>query len=462
MSPLNQNLKPQPKSPPMKKYFGTDGIRGVANHHPLSAEFLARLGQAIGLQFKQHEDSHPRVVIGKDTRLSGYMIESALASGFVSVGMEVLLAGPIPTPAVSMLTRSMRAHVGVMISASHNPYEDNGLKLFGPNGHKLSDDIELQIEARLESGDITPSSPHEMGRMKRLDDVSGRYIEFLKSTLPRDFRMDGLKVVLDCAHGAAYKIAPLLLSELGAEVIPLGVTPNGININENCGATAPGAMCNAVISHQADLGISLDGDADRCIMCDEKGQLVDGDRIMAYLASQMQQHNTLRNHTLVATVMSNLGFENYLTSQGITLHRTKVGDRYVSAALHDGDFNLGGEQSGHVILSDYAPAGDGLLTALQILRYFTLSDAPASEDLQPYSPLPQVLKNVRIDTSILQKPEVQQLITTFDTRITQQNGRLLVRASGTEPLIRVMAEGEDTQTVEAFVDELIEELKKLS
>lgn len=443
----------------MKKYFGTDGIRGVANEAPLSPDFLAKLGQAIGSQFRQDNDSHPRVVIGKDTRLSGYMIESALASGFVSMGVQVLLAGPIPTPAISMLTRSMRAHVGVMISASHNPYQDNGIKLFGPDGHKLSDAIELEIEKRLDKNDLSPSAPHQVGQMKRLDDASGRYIEYLKSTLPRDFRLDGLKIVLDCANGAAYKIAPLLFKELGATVITIGVTPNGININSECGATYPDLICTEVLTSKADLGISLDGDADRCIICDEKGEIVDGDRILAFLATQMKKEGKLAHDSVVATVMSNLGLEKYLACQGITLLRTKVGDRYVSQEMKEKSYNLGGEQSGHVILADFAVAGDGLLTALQVLQYFIHGGESASRALQPYTPLPQVLKNVHMDTQILKNPKIQKLIESSQKRISSQSGRLLVRASGTEPLIRVMAEGESYQEVEAFVDELIVKLK---
>ncbi len=444
-----------------KKYFGTDGIRGVANQPPLSPDFLACLGQAIGLQFLREEGHHHRVVIGKDTRLSGYMIESALASGFVSVGMDVLLAGPIPTPAISMLTRSMRADLGVMISASHNPFQDNGIKLFGPDGHKLSDEVELEIESHLDNNSALTCSPEKMGRMKRLDDVSGRYIEFLKATLPRNCRFDGLKIVLDCAHGAAYKIAPLLLTELGAEVISIGAQPNGVNINAGCGATAPEEMCKAVQSSNADLGISLDGDADRCIMCDEKGQIIDGDRILAFLATHLKDQGNLAHNTVVATVMSNLGLEQYLTSQGIKLLRTKVGDRYVSATMTGGGYNLGGEQSGHVIFSDYSPSGDGLLTALQVLSFFCGTGKLASDALQPYTPLPQVLKNVSMDTNKLNDSNVQQIIRDNEQRISQQNGRLLVRASGTEPLVRVMAEGEDTATVQTFVDELVEELKRV-
>lgn len=444
----------------MRRFFGTDGIRGVANQPPLTPEIMSRLGQAMGAQFIRGEYRH-RVLIGKDPRLSGYMIESALAAGFVSVGMDVLVVGPLPTPAVAMLTRSMRADLGVMISASHNPHSDNGVKVFGPDGCKLSDDVELEIERLMDAG-VPLVTPEHMGRMTRIDDAGGRYNEFLKSTLPRGLTFDGLKIVVDCAHGAAYKIAPLVLSELGAQVIAMGNTPDGYNINKACGATSPQAMCDRVLLEKADLGIAFDGDADRCVMCDETGQLIDGDQILAFLAYHMKQTGRLAKDTVVATVMSNLGFETYLKSQNIKLVRTAVGDRYVAEAMTTSGYVLGGEQSGHVILSDLSTAGDGLLTALTVLSYFKGLGQQASKALRVFEPCPQVLKNFQADTSFLKGSQAQALIERYSSDINAKGGRLLVRPSGTEPLIRVMAEGVNSTETESFVDQVIKDLKAIS
>ena len=442
-----------------RKYFGTDGIRGQANVEPLTPHTLARLGQAIGLYFMRGDHRH-RVVIGKDTRLSGYMVESALAAGFVSVGMDVATVGPIPTPAVAMLTRSMRADLGVMISASHNLFADNGIKLFDPNGFKLCDKVEKEIEDRLE-GSLDLASPSSVGKMVHLDDAIGRYIEFVKNSLPRHTHFEGLRVVVDCAHGAAYKAAPLVLKELGATVIPLAIAPDGQNINDKCGATAPQMMCEAVRQEKAHVGIAFDGDADRVVFADEKGTLVDGDQIMALMATNWQERGILQGNGVVATHMSNLGFERYLNQRGLDLIRTPIGDRYVVEAMRDTGCNLGGESSGHVILSDYATSGDGLLTALQVLLVLKLKQQAASQVLNVFTPMPQVLKNVKLPPALLECSEAQEVMVQA-CKSLENKGRLLVRPSGTEPLIRIMAEAEDSAFANDIVDSIAKTLTNLS
>ena len=438
-----------------RKLFGTDGIRGRANLHPMTAMTALMVGQAAALHFKRGDHRH-RVVIGKDTRLSGYMLENALTAGFVSCGMDVVLAGPVPTPAVAMLTRSLRADFGVMISASHNPYHDNGIKFFGPDGYKLSDDMELEIEARMETnmGPDLADAP-DIGRAKRLDDVVGRYTEYVKQTFPKGATLDGLKVVLDCANGAAYKVAPEVLWELGADVIKIGVEPNGFNINDGCGSTATDAMQAAVLKHGADIGIALDGDADRVLVSDEKGQLVDGDQIMGLIASDWAGKDMLRGGAVVATVMSNLGLEQFLQGRGLGLQRTKVGDRYVVEAMRETGCNVGGEQSGHLVLGDLATTGDGLVAALQVLSVLTQNGKPASEACRLFDPLPQIMKNVEYaGASPLGQGAVVQAIEAAEARLGDA-GRVLIRPSGTEPVIRVMAEGEDEALVAEVVDELV-------
>ncbi len=442
----------------VRKLFGTDGIRGQANHEPLTPQTLTRLGQAIGLHFMRGDHRH-RVVIGKDTRLSGYMVESALAAGFVSVGMDVALVGPLPTPAVAMLTRSLRADLGVMISASHNPFADNGVKLFDPAGFKLSDDVETEIESRLETA-LPLVQPSYLGQMMLLQDAVGRYVEYVKGSIPREVHFEGLKVVVDCAHGSAYKVAPLVLKELGATVIPLNVTPNGQNINENCGATHPEAMCEKVKEVGAHVGIAFDGDADRVVFADENGRLIDGDQIMALIATDWDSRGLLNGKGVVATLMSNLGLEHYLEARNLKLLRAPVGDRYVSEKMRDLGCNVGGEQSGHIILSDYATGGDGLLTALQVLTVLISKQKPASQVMNLFTPLPQVLKNIKLCPSILKHPEVTKLIEETSTKLGKK-GRLLVRASGTESLIRVMAEGEDEKRISDIVDHILERLKAI-
>ncbi len=439
-----------------RRLFGTDGIRGKANSEPMTAGIALRLGQAAGLRFTRGDHRH-RVVIGKDTRLSGYMIEPALTAGFIGAGMDVTLLGPLPTPAVAMLTRSLRADLGVMISASHNPYEDNGIKLFGPDGTKLSDEVEIEIEALMDSGFAGRlAESHRLGRAARLDDAAGRYIEVAKATFPRGLRLDGLRIVVDCANGAAYKVAPTVLWELGASVIPVGVGPDGFNINKGCGSTVPEFLCGKVLEHGAHLGIALDGDADRLIIADEGGEVVDGDQILALIAQSWHQAGTLRGGGVVATVMSNLGLERHLAAQGLQLHRTRVGDRYVAEHMRSEGLNVGGEQSGHLILSDFATTGDGLLAALQVLAVLVHHDRPASEVLQVFQRLPQRLKNVRFSgTSPLQDNKVQAAIADAEMRL-RGTGRVLIRESGTEPLVRVMAEGEDSAMVAAVVDSLCE------
>ncbi|WP_303783521.1 phosphoglucosamine mutase [Sandarakinorhabdus limnophila] len=433
-------------------YFGTDGIRGLTNSPPMTAAIALKLGQAAGRHFLRGSHTH-RVVIGKDTRLSGYMMESALVAGFTSVGMDVTLLGPMPTPAVAMLTRSMRADIGVMISASHNPFHDNGIKLFGPDGYKLSDDDEMAIEALLEE-EIPLAEPRAIGRARRIDDAQGRYIHFAKATFPEHLRLDGLKIVIDCAHGAAYKVAPAALWELGAEVIAIGVAPDGFNVNEKVGSTHPRALQLKVLESGADIGIALDGDADRLIVVDERGQVVDGDQLMALIASRAAEAGTLKGGALVATVMSNLGLERFLESKGIALHRANVGDRHVLELMRTAGCNVGGEQSGHIILSDHATTGDGLVAALQVLAALVGSGKPASELLHLFDPLPQLLKNVRFKGGApLEADSVKDAIAAGEAKLAGQ-GRLLIRKSGTEPLIRVMAEGEDKALVGRVVDDI--------
>nr|WP_193368026.1 phosphoglucosamine mutase [Pelagibius marinus] len=437
-----------------RKLFGTDGIRGTANVEPITAETALAVAKAAGRQFLRGDHRHT-VVIGKDTRLSGYMLEPAMAAGFISVGMDVVLLGPLPTPAVGMLTRSMRADLGVMISASHNPYEDNGIKLFGPDGYKLSDEVEAEIEARIDNGDCEVAPAHQLGRAQRLDESGhGRYIEFVKGSFPRGLRLDGLKVVIDCANGAAYRVAPKVLYELGAEVVPVGVYPDGFNINQRCGATDPARMQEAVVTHGADFGIALDGDADRAILADEKGNVVDGDQVMALVGRSWLQDGRLSGGAVVATVMSNLGLERFLGNLGVGLVRTPVGDRYVVEQMRAGGFNVGGEQSGHIVLTDFATTGDGLIAALQVLAVVVQSDQPASEVTRLFEPLPQLLRNVRFNGGApLEDDKVQAAIRDGETRLGDA-GRLVIRKSGTEPLIRVMAEGED----EALVDQVVSDI----
>ena len=437
-----------------RKFFGTDGIRGLTNAEPMTAETALRVGQAAGAHFLRGDHRH-RVVIGKDTRLSGYMMESAMVAGFTSVGMDVVLVGPMPTPAVAMLTHSMRADLGVMISASHNPFWDNGIKLFGPDGYKLSDEDERAIEKRLEKGPkLAPSDM--IGRAQRIDDARGRYVHFAKSTFPDRLRLDGLKVVLDCANGAAYHVAPDALWELGAEVVTLGVSPNGLNINDGCGSTHPEALKNAVVSESADIGLALDGDADRLIVVDEKGRMVDGDQMMALIALDRQRRGELKGGAVVATVMSNLGLERKLGEMGVGLTRTKVGDRYVLEQMRKSGCNVGGEQSGHIILTDHCTTGDGLVAGLQVLAALVDAGRPASEVLNQFEPVPQLLKNVRFNSGAPTDDDgVKQRIASAEAEL-KGRGRLVIRKSGTEPLIRVMAEGDDPKLVERLVDDICE------
>ena len=441
-----------------RRLFGTDGIRGTANSDPMTAETALRLGQAAGLVFTRGDHRH-RVVVGKDTRLSGYMIEPALVAGFVGAGMDVVLVGPLPTPAIAMLTRSLRADLGVMISASHNPFEDNGIKLFGPDGFKLSDATEIEIEGWM-AADLAGrlAAPGKLGRASRLNDAAGRYIESAKATFPRGLRLDGLKIVVDCAHGAGYRVAPTVLWELGADVIPVGVTPDGFNINSGCGSTVPGYLCGEVRRHGAHLGLALDGDADRLILSDEHGEIVDGDQILALIARSWGEQGRLAGGGVVATVMSNLGLERFLNARNLALHRTNVGDRYVVERMRAGGFNLGGEQSGHMILADYATTGDGLLAALQVLAVLVEDGRPASEVTRLFVALPQRLRSVRFTgRSPLLAPAVRAAIEAATARLAG-TGRLLIRESGTEPVVRVMAEGEDEDLVVRVVDELCERI----
>ncbi|MFZ0423344.1 MAG: phosphoglucosamine mutase [Xanthobacteraceae bacterium] len=439
----------------IRKYFGTDGIRGRANG-VITPELALKVGQATGLIFRRGEHRH-RIVIGKDTRLSGYMIETALVAGFTSVGMDVLLLGPMPTPAVAMLTRSMRADLGVMISASHNPYDDNGIKLFGPDGYKLSDDVERKIEALVDT-DITKqlAKSAELGRARRIDGVHDRYIEFAKRTMPRNLSLDGLRVVIDCANGAAYRVAPEALWELGADVVSMGVEPDGFNINRECGSTAPDALSRKVREMRADIGIALDGDADRVVIADENGHLVDGDQLLAVIAESWAEDDLLTKPGIVGTVMSNLGLERHLRSLKLTLVRTPVGDRYVLEHMREHGYNVGGEQSGHIILSNYTTTGDGFIAALQLLAVVKKKDKPVSEVCHRFEPLPQILRNVRYRSGKpLEHSKVLTAIANAENRLNG-HGRLVVRPSGTEPVIRIMGEGDDKIMVEEVVDGIAE------
>ena len=438
-----------------RSYFGTDGIRGQANKHPMTAEVALRVGLAAGKLFLRDPERRHLVVIGKDTRLSGYMIEPALVAGFASVGMDVRLFGPLPTPAVAMMTRSMRADLGVMISASHNDFADNGIKLFGPDGYKLSDERELQIEALMDQGlQEGLAAPRELGRVVRIDDAQARYIEIAKATFPRDLTLAGVRVVIDCANGAAYKVAPTALYELGADVKHVGVAPNGLNINEECGSTHPQAMVRAVREYRADIGIALDGDADRVTICDETGHVVDGDQIMALIASAYQAAGKLKGGGVVATIMSNLGLERFLQDKGMALHRTQVGDRYVMEKMRAGGFNLGGEQSGHMILSDFSTTGDGLIAALQVLAVMVKTGQKMSALARQFEPAPQKLENVRISGGKpLETKAVQAAIAEAEAKLNG-SGRVVVRASGTEPLIRIMAEGDDEKLLGQLIKDI--------
>ncbi|MBV37828.1 MAG: phosphoglucosamine mutase [Rhodospirillaceae bacterium] len=439
-----------------RKFFGTDGIRGTANTWPMTAEIAVRAGMAAGLQFTRGEHRH-RVVVGKDTRLSGYMLEPAMTAGFTSVGMDVILVGPMPTPAVALLTRSLRADLGVVLSASHNNYADNGIKLFGPNGYKLSDRIETEIEARMQSDmSANLAAPSDLGRAMRLEDAPGRYIEAAKATFPSEFRLDGLKVVIDCANGAAYKVAPTVLWELEAEVIPIGVDPDGFNINQDCGSVHTDTMREQVVAHGADVGIALDGDADRLILADEYGQLIDGDQLMAAIGDYWAKTGDLKGGGIVATVMSNLGLERHLARKDLELVRTQVGDRYVVEHMRQHGYNIGGEQSGHIIMSDFGTTGDGLVAALQVLALIVAEGRPVSEVCRRFEPVPQLLRNVRYaGASPLDTDKVVNAIQAQRSRLGDK-GRLLIRPSGTEPLIRVMAEGDDGDLIHSVVDELVD------
>jgi len=443
-----------------RKYFGTDGIRGRTNSPALTPEVALKAGMAAGRIFTRGEHRH-RVVIGKDTRLSGYMIESALVSGFTAVGMDVFLFGPLPTPAVAMLTRSLRADIGVMITASHNPFTDNGIKFFGPDGQKLSDAVEMEIE-RLMDGGLGEglAAGAGIGRAKRIDDAQARYIEFAKRTITRNVRLDGLRIVIDCANGAAYKVAPEVLWELGADIVTIGTSPDGLNVNLDCGSTAPQAMCAKVREVRADFGIALDGDADRVVMADEKGNIIDGDQILALIAKSWSASGKLKGGGLVGTVMSNAGLEHYLQTLNLTLARSAVGDRYVLEAMQKGGFNVGGEQSGHIILSDVSTTGDGLVAALQVLAVLAEERKPASETAHLFNPLPQVLENVRFKKGVpLEDARVKSSIEAANQKLGA-HGRVLVRKSGTEPLIRVMAEGEDEKLVRAVVRDIAQAIEE--
>jgi phosphoglucosamine mutase len=439
-----------------RKYFGTDGIRGTANTDPMTADIALRVGRAAGRYFTRGAHRH-RVVIGKDTRLSGYMIEPAMTAGFVSAGMDVILVGPLPTPAVAMLTPSLRADLGVMISASHNSFEDNGIKLFGPDGYKLSDEVELAIEDLMENGHgEDPVGPLLLGRAQRLDDAPGRYIEFVKNTVPGGLTLDGLRVVVDCANGAAYKVAPTVLWELGADVIPVGIEPDGFNINQECGSTSTEHMQAQVRARKAHIGIALDGDADRLIMADENGDVLDGDQLMACIAESWHRQGRLRGGGIVSTVMSNMGLEKHLEKQGLALVRASVGDRYVVEHMHEHGFNMGGEQSGHIILSDYSTTGDGLIAALEVLCVLAETKRPASEVCRTFQPYPQLLENVRFSNGLapLDDAEVKAAIGAAEQKLGDR-GRIVIRKSGTEPLIRVMAEGEDAALVRDVVMDIV-------
>ncbi|MDA1310501.1 MAG: phosphoglucosamine mutase [Proteobacteria bacterium] len=449
-----------------RKLFGTDGVRGTANAEPMTVETVLRIAMAAGHHFSPASRKHRALaVIGKDTRLSGYMLEPAMVAGFTSIGMDVVQVGPMPTPAVAMLTRSLRADLGVMLSASHNPYHDNGIKLFGPDGYKLSDEIEAEIEGLVarevaKEGAVDRAPADRLGRARRLDDARGRYIEMAKSTFPKGLRLDGLKLVVDCANGAAYNLAPKVLYELGAEVIPMGVSPDGFNINKECGATAPQAMQQAVVVHGADAGIALDGDADRLILVDETGAVVDGDQTMGLIATSWHGDGRLKGGGIVSTVMSNLGLQRYIEGLGLGLIRTAVGDRYVVERMRADGYNLGGEQSGHIIMSDHATTGDGIIAALQVLALLLRAGKPLSEVSRIFEPLPQLLRNVRFTgTRPLEVASVQQAIQAGETRLAD-SGRVLIRKSGTEPLIRVMAEGENEALVAEVVNDIVGEIER--
>ena len=445
-----------------RKYFGTDGIRGTANTEPMTAETALKVGMAAGRIFTRGAHRHT-VVIGKDTRLSGYMLEPALAAGFIAMGMDVIFAGPMPTPAVAMLTRSLRADLGVMISASHNPFHDNGIKLFGPDGYKLSDETEEQIESLIDEEKASAlAEPDKLGRAKRLDDAEGRYIEFVKNTFPRGLRLDGLKIVVDCANGAAYKVAPAALWELGADVITYGVAPDGFNINKYCGSTDTRTMCRMVREHGADIGIALDGDADRVLVADETGTLIDGDQLMATVAESWHRDGRLTGGGVVATVMSNLGLEHYVQGLGLELVRTQVGDRYVVEHMRANGFNVGGEQSGHIVLSEYTTTGDGLIAGLEVLSAMVQSGRPLSEVGRRFDPLPQILENVRFTGAPpLEEASVIKAVQAGEARLGK-TGRILMRKSGTEPLIRVMAEGEDAALVQGVVTDIVTAIELVS
>jgi len=446
----------------MSKLFGTDGIRGTANQHPMTADVALKVGMAAGQQFLRGDHRH-RVVIAKDTRLSGYMIEPALTAGFISVGMDVVLVGPMPTPAVAMLVKAMRADLGVMISASHNPYYDNGIKLFGPDGYKLSDDVEKSIEKLVADNHFeSRANPEKLGRAKRLDDAQGRYIEFAKATFPKNLTLEGLKIAVDCANGAAYQVAPMILRELGAEVIAIGITPDGFNINKDCGSTSPRLLCETVVREKADIGIALDGDADRVLICDENGKIADGDQVMAMIATHCQNTGMIRGGGIVATDMSNMGLEHYLSSIGLTLARTKVGDRYVVEHMRTHGLNIGGEQSGHIILSDFSTTGDGIIAALQVLAYIKEAGKPLSQCSMLFTPLPQILRSIPYKgTSPLEDAHVQKTIASAKNTLGK-DGRVFIRESGTEPLIRVMAEGKSETLVHSIVDSICASLQKVA
>ncbi|MEK9901333.1 MAG: phosphoglucosamine mutase [Rhodospirillaceae bacterium] len=437
-----------------RKLFGTDGIRGKANREPMTAETALRVAMAAGHRFTRGDHRH-LVIIGKDTRLSNYMLEPAMQAGFTAMGMDVVLVGPMPTPAVAMLTRSLRADLGVVLSASHNPYEDNGIKLFGPDGYKLSDAVEEEIEGLIENGLLDHlADAARLGRARRLEDAPGRYIEFVKHTFPRGLRLDGLKVVVDCANGAAYRVAPRVFHELGADVVPMAVEPDGTNINRECGATATGALQEQVVAHGAHLGVALDGDADRVILCDENGEVIDGDQVMAVIARSWQAAGRLQGGKVVATVMSNLGFERYLQGIGLDMERAKVGDRYVLERMRAGGFNLGGEQSGHIILSDYSTTGDGLIAALQVLAAQVESGTAMSALANVFESFPQLLRNVPANgADAMEDASVKSAVAAAEARLGA-DGRVLIRPSGTEPVIRVMAEGLDQQVVTSVVDDI--------
>lgn len=446
-----------------RKYFGTDGIRGTANTPPMTPEIAMRLGMAAGKYFRTTSPRRHSVVIGKDTRLSGYMIEPALVAGFTAVGMDVTLFGPLPTPGVAMMTRSLRADLGVMISASHNSFQDNGIKLFGPNGYKLSDEIELEIESRMDRAlDDKLAAPEELGRTKRVDDAQARYVEIVKASFPRRMNLKGLRICIDCANGAAYKVAPAALYELGAEVFPIGVEPNGFNINLEVGSTDTAALKEAVQTYRADIGIALDGDADRCIIIDEHGKEIDGDQLIGLIAENWQGKDQLAQPGVVTTVMSNLGLEQHLTGLGLTLERTKVGDRYVVERMRQGGFNLGGEQSGHIVMSDHSTTGDGLMAALQVLAVMVEKDEPLSKIAHVFDPVPQKLVNVRFKTGApLEEDSVKEAIEAAEQSLGKQ-GRLVIRKSGTEPLIRVMAEATDAKLMDDAVESVADAVRAVS